>query len=296
MGYAAMGTDTAGSVREPASQCGVVGLKPSYGRVSVRGVIPLSASLDHVGPLTRTVGDAAIMLRAVAGYDPLDEFSSDVPIEDYVAALNEPAKNVRIAVPRDFFFDELDGEVEDLVEKAIAVLQQIFGGVREVKLDVPTDRALQAAESYEVHAKDVARTPDLYQAETLRRIRSGENISAAKRQELQRELAAERRKIDGIFDDFEVLVTPATPIPAPNLKELQQDMDLLRPRELLLLRNTRPFNVWGLPAISVPCGFTSEGLPVGVQIAGRRWQESTVLRVAQAYEQMTGWKSVVTEE
>jgi aspartyl-tRNA(Asn)/glutamyl-tRNA(Gln) amidotransferase subunit A len=291
MGYAAIGTDTAGSVREPASQCGVVGLKPTYGRVSVRGVIPLSSSLDHVGPLTRIVGDAALVLRAIAGYDPQDKLSADMPTEDYLAALNEPVKPLRIGIPRSFFYEELDDEVEYFVEKAVGILQRLFGELREVRLEVPTDRSLQAAESYAFHEEYVSRSPELYQQETLRRIRSGEGISHSQLEAARAALEQDRRKIDSIFDYVDVLVTPATPIPAPNLEELKQDMDLLRPRELLLLRNTRPFNVWGLPAISVPCGFTTSGLPIGLQIAGRHWRESTVLQVAHAYEQASGWKS-----
>jgi aspartyl-tRNA(Asn)/glutamyl-tRNA(Gln) amidotransferase subunit A len=291
MGYAAIGTDTAGSVREPASQCGVVGLKPTYGRVSVRGVIPLSSSLDHVGPLTRIVGDAALVLRAIAGYDPQDKLSVDMPTEDYLAALNEPVKPLRIGIPRSFFYEELDEEVEYFVEKAVGMLQRLFGELRDVRLEVPTDRSLQAAESYAFHEEYVSRSPELYQQETLRRIRSGEGISHSQLEAARAALEQDRRKIDSIFDYVDVLVTPATPIPAPNLEELKQDMDLLRPRELLLLRNTRPFNVWGLPAISVPCGFTTSGLPIGLQIAGRHWRESTVLQVAHAYEQASGWKS-----
>ncbi len=291
MGYAAIGTDTAGSVREPASQCGVVGLKPTYGRVSVRGVIPLSSSLDHVGPLTRTVGDAALILRAIAGYDPHDKLSIDMPTEEYLAALEQPQTSLRIGIPRSFFYEELDDEVEYFAEKAIGVLQQLFGQLHEVRLDVPTDRSLQAAESYAFHADYVAKSPELYQEETLRRIRSGENITQSQLEAARAALKEDRWKIDRIFDQVDVLVTPTTPIAAPNLEELKQDMDLLRPRELLLLRNTRPFNVWGLPAISIPCGFTTDGLPIGLQIAASHWQESLVLKVAHAYEQASEWKN-----
>jgi Asp-tRNA(Asn)/Glu-tRNA(Gln) amidotransferase A subunit family amidase len=254
-------------------------------------VIPLSSSLDHVGPLTLTVADAAVVLRAIAGYDPLDKLSADAPTEDYVAALSEPMKTLRIGIPRPFFYQDLDNEVEYFVEKAVGVLQQLFGTLREVKLDIPTDRALQAAESYAFHATNQARNPQLYQPETLRRIRSGENVGEAEYAKVRRELDHERIQIARIFDAIDVLVTPTTPIPAPNLEELKQNMDLLRPRELLLLRNTRPFNVWGLPAISLPCGFTADGLPIGLQIAAGPWQESMVLRVAHAYEQATAWRS-----
>jgi aspartyl-tRNA(Asn)/glutamyl-tRNA(Gln) amidotransferase subunit A len=290
MGYAAIGTDTAGSVREPAAQCGVVGLKPTYGRVSLRGVIPLSLSLDHVGPLTRTVGDAAALLQVIAGYDAQDRTSVDKPVPGYLERMRSD-RTLRIGIPREFFFDDLDPEVAAAVDQALTVLADLFGEIREVSLEVPTDRSLQAAESYAYHAERVSKSPELFQPETLRRIRSGENISPVQLEQSRRVLQEERRKITSVFDTVDVLVTPSTPIPAPNLGELKENLDLLRPRELLLLRNTRPFNVWGLPAISLPCGFTAKGLPVGLQIAGRHWDEATVLRVAQAYEDGTSWKA-----
>jgi aspartyl-tRNA(Asn)/glutamyl-tRNA(Gln) amidotransferase subunit A len=290
MGCAAIGTDTAGSIREPASQCGVVGLKPTYGRISLRGVIPLSLALDHVGPLTRTVGDAAAVLQVIAGYDSQDPTSVNQPIPDYRAAL-QSSKPVRMAVPRGFFFEELDPEVAAAVEQALVMLEGLFGKAGEIELEVPTDRALQAAESYAYHAEFIARSANLYQPETLRRIRSGENTTAAELQALRQGLVAQRNKILSVFEEVDVLVTPTTPIPAPNLEELKQNFGLLRPRELLLLRNTRPFNVWGLPAISVPCGFTAAGLPIGLQLAAKPWDEATLLQTAQAYEQSTTWKS-----
>lgn len=292
MGYASIGSDTAGSVREPASQCGVVGLKPTYGRISVRGVIPLSVSLDHLGPITRSAGDAAVVLQAIAGYDPGDPTSGKAPVPDYRAALEDRSQRpLRIGIPRRFFYDDLDPEVASAVEDALNVLSDLFGKGREVELQVPTERSLQAAESYAYHAQFVSKTPGLYQPETLRRIQSGENFTPAEMLQLRRQLGEERRKIAAIFESVDLLVTPATPIPAPNLEELKQNFDLLRPRELLLLRNTRPFNVWGLPAISVPCGLTSAGLPIGLQIAARAWDEVTVLHAAHAYEQATNWKS-----
>jgi aspartyl-tRNA(Asn)/glutamyl-tRNA(Gln) amidotransferase subunit A len=287
--YGAIGTDTAGSVREPGALCGVVGLKPTYGRVSVRGVIPLSLSLDHVGPITRTVSDAAAMLQAIAGYDPKDGNCADLPVPDYLKGLAEKLGPVRIGVPRKFFFEDLDGEVAVAAEEALGVLRSLGGNVSEVEIDIPTDRKLQAAESYVVHAEFVARSPELYQAETLRRIRTGEGVGPNELEERRRELKQIRSEIDQIFEDVDVLVTPTTPIPAPGIDELKQNPDLLRPRELLLLRNTRPANVWGLPTISIPCGFTASGLPIGLQIIGPRWGEESVLRLADAYEKATDW-------
>jgi len=247
--YGAIGTDTAGSIREPASQCGVVGLKPTYGRVSTRGVIPLSPALDHVGPITRTVSDAAVMLRAIAGYDERDINSIDMPVPDFLGAIRRGSKALRLGVPRKFFYEELDPEVASAMERALDTLAAISGGWREIGLDVPTDRTLQSAESYAYHAPFVSRSPDLYQPETLNRILKGADISGEEVEQRRSELREIRRKIDKVFESIDVLITPTTPVPAPTIAELKENPDLLRPRELLLLRNTRPVNVWGLPAI-----------------------------------------------
>jgi aspartyl-tRNA(Asn)/glutamyl-tRNA(Gln) amidotransferase subunit A len=287
--YAAMGTDTAGSIREPAALCGIVGLKPTYGRVSAQGVIPLSWSLDHVGPLTRTVADSALMLQAVAGHDSADPHSANVPVQDYVEALNAPTRHFRVGVPRAFFYDDLHPEIASAINQALAVLSAMTAEIREVSLAVPADRTLQSAESFLYHAGFAEKSPELYQAETLRRIQSGENVSAEDRTRLTAELQELRGAAAQIFETVNVLITPTVPIPAPTLAELTQNPELLRPRELLMLRNTRPFNVWGLPAVSVPCGFTTEGLPIGLQIAGPPCQEARVLALAHAYEQATDW-------
>jgi aspartyl-tRNA(Asn)/glutamyl-tRNA(Gln) amidotransferase subunit A len=287
--YGAIGTDTAGSIREPAALCGVVGLKPTYGRVSAGGVIPLSTSLDHVGPIARTVADAAVIFQTIAGFDEKDKATADVPVEDYVAALGETLRPVRIGVPRRLFFDELNAEVASAINHALTGLASLGAELRDIERTDSTDRTLQSAEAYAFHAEYVARTPGLYQPETLRRIRTGENVSHEEVLKCRRELERVRRDIAATFLDLDVLVTPTTPIPAPTIGELKQNPDLLRPRELLLLRNTRPANVWGLPAISIPCGFTAAGLPIGLQIIGPHWGEAKVLQLAQAYEQATAW-------
>lgn len=282
--YAAIGSDTAGSIREPAALCGCVGIKTTYGRVSARGVIPLSWSLDHVGPLAATVGDVACVLQVIAGYDPLDVCSADVPAADYVSGLRDATKTLRIGVPRAHFYDELHDEVRAAVVHALAVIRTLVGSVRDVQIDVPADRTVQAAESFAYHAEHVARTPELYQPETLRRIQKGADSSAAEYIQRRRELDQERRRARDFFADVDLLVTPTMPIPAPAIADLKKDPEALRPAELVLLRNTRPFNVWGLPAVSVPCGFTKSGLPIGLQIAGPPWREELVLRLAHAYE------------
>lgn len=290
LAYAAIGTDTAGSIREPAGLCGCVGLKPTYGRVSSRGVIPLSPSLDHVGPLAATVMDVAIVLQAIAGYDPDDITSSDAPGLDYVGVLDESAKQLRVGVPRAYFYEDLDPEVATAMEHALHGIQTLVAEMKEVQLDVATDRTLQAAESYAYHAENVAKSPELYQPETVRRIQTGENVSDAELTQRRRELEDTRRGIQRVFAEVDVLVTPTTPMPAPLIADLKANPEAVRPAELRLLRNTRPFNVWGLPAISIPCGFTQSGLPIGLQIAGPHWREDLVLRLAHAYEQATAWR------
>jgi aspartyl-tRNA(Asn)/glutamyl-tRNA(Gln) amidotransferase subunit A len=289
MACAAIGTDTAGSIREPAALCGCVGIKPTYGRVSSRGVIPLSKSLDHVGPLAACVEDAAIVMQAIAGYDPADITSAEVPVTDYVSVLKEGAKGLRVGVPRAYFFDDLDPEVASAMEHALTGIVTLGALIKEVRLDVTTDRTLQAAESYAYHAENVARHPELYQVETVRRIRAGEKVTAAEYIQKRRELEVARRNIRDVFAEVDLLVTPTTPLPAPTIAELRANAEALRPAELKLLRNTQPFNVWGLPAISIPCGFTQGGLPIGLQIAGPHWREDLVLRLAYAYEQATAW-------
>ena len=274
MCYAAIGTDTAGSVREPAALCGIVGLKPTYGLVSTDGIIPLSVSLDHAGPLTRTVEDAAIMLDAITEPPTTFHKTLKVGIENFV-----------IGVPRKYFFDDLDPEVAAAVEKAIADITTLAEGIRELNLPVDEDRTLQAAEAYAYHRERVTSSPELYDPETLRRIRTGEPISESEYQQALTNLQQSRRDIARTFEEIDVFVTPTTPIPAPRIADLTQDPSLLRPAELLLLRNTRPINVWGLPAISMPCGFTEKGLPIGLQIVGPPGGEAKVLRAAYAYEQ-----------
>jgi Asp-tRNA(Asn)/Glu-tRNA(Gln) amidotransferase A subunit family amidase len=286
--YGAIGTDTAGSIREPAALCGVVGLKPTYGRVSTRGVIPLSASLDHVGPIARTVSDAAIILQSIAGFDAEDKTSADIPLENYLPGPHKDLIGMRIGVPRKFFFEDLDPNVASATEAALSALTTMGAEIRDLDLAVPTDRRLQSAESYAFHAESVARSPGLYQPETLRRIRAGQKVSQEEVLACRRELVSERREIVSVFAAVDVLVTPTTPVAAPAIAELKENPDLLRPKELLLLRNTRPANVWGLPAISIPCGFTRAGLPIGLQIMGPHWGEARVLQIAYACEQVMG--------
>jgi aspartyl-tRNA(Asn)/glutamyl-tRNA(Gln) amidotransferase subunit A len=291
MGLAAVGTDTAGSVRLPAAYCGVVGLKPTYGRISARGVVPLSQSFDHVGPITNSVCDAGLMLQVLAGYDAGDPASVDVPIADYTCDLDDVLPGLRIGVLRAFFFEGLDSEIAHAVEEAIQVFRELGAEIRdEIRLEVSTDRTLSSAEPWAYHEAFVARSPELYQPATLARIKSGEKIPAADVLRARQELDASRVAIKKIFEDVDVLLTPTGPIAPARIADLHKNPENLRPAELLMLRNTRPFNVWGIPAIYVPCGFTKEGMPIGLQLASAAWKEDVVLRVAHAYERATEWQ------
>jgi aspartyl-tRNA(Asn)/glutamyl-tRNA(Gln) amidotransferase subunit A len=288
LGFAAVGTDTAGSIRLPAAYCGIVGLKPTYGRVSTRGVVPLSSSYDHVGPIANSVYDAALMLQVLSDYDSADPCAGK-PVPSLVSAFDELAANLRVGVPRAFFFDDLHPEIADAVEKAIEIFRQLPAEIRDIKLEVPTDRTLASAEAYAYHKEFVERSPELYQSATLARIQSGANISAPDALRAGRDLQASRHAIQEIFDEVDVLLTPTVPIPPPAITDLREHPDQLRSQELIMLRNTRPFNVWGIPTISVPCGFTQDGLPIGLQLASAPWRGIVLLQAAHAYEQATGW-------
>jgi aspartyl-tRNA(Asn)/glutamyl-tRNA(Gln) amidotransferase subunit A len=287
--FAALGSDTAGSIRLPAACCGIVGMKPTYGLVSARGVIPLAWSYDHVGPMTRSVRDAALALQAVAGYDAGDATSREFPESDYSEKLDQDTNALRIGIVRQFFFDDLEPEVAAAINNALQVLETLTGGLSDASMPIDTDRTVQAAESYAYHSQFLADHSSLYQPETLRRIQRGEAISARDYILKRLELDQLRKAAADLFSEFDLLVTPTSPATAPALAELQANPEDLRRRELILLRNTRPFNVLGLPAISVPCGFTAEGLPVGLQIAGAPGDDARVLQLAHAYERATEW-------
>jgi aspartyl-tRNA(Asn)/glutamyl-tRNA(Gln) amidotransferase subunit A len=288
LGYAAVGTDTAGSIRLPAAYCGVVGLKPTYGRVSTRGVVPLASSYDHVGPITNSVYDAALMVQVLSDYDS-PKPGADRHSPSLVSAFDEFPANFRVGVPRAFFFDDLHPDIAAAVDKAIQVFVDLDAEIREVNLEVSTDRTLSSAEAYAYHKSFVDRSPELYQPATLARIQSGANISATDALRASRDLQANRYAIHEIFDDVDVLLTPTVPTPPPTIAGLQLHPENLRAQELMMLRNTRPFNVWGIPTISIPCGFTKDGLPIGLQLAAAPWRGIVLLQAAQAYEQATIW-------
>jgi len=271
----------------------LVGLKPTSGLVSNRGVIPLSWSLDHVGPMSRTVADAALMLQVIAGYDPEEPTSMQIPVVDYAAALRMRPSTLRIGVARDFFFAGLDPEIETAVSKALAVLEGLTGGLRDVAIPANTQEQLRAtvraAEAYAYHAEFVAKSPELYQPETLARIRTGADITTSTYIQARRELAKTRRTIGQVFQMVDVLVTPTTPIPPQAVADFSTNMTTSIQKETLSIRNTSPFDVYGWPTISIPCGFTVSGLPIGLQVSGPVGSDAVVLQVAHAYEQATAW-------
>jgi aspartyl-tRNA(Asn)/glutamyl-tRNA(Gln) amidotransferase subunit A len=272
----------------PASYCGIVGLKPTYGRVSNRGVVPLSWSLDHVGPLCRSVQDAALMLEVISGFDKLDPASADVPVPHYSRELKTRTARMRVGIPRETFFDDLDPEIAAALGSAIEVLSKLTASVEDVKVPA-TGNLLQqilSPELHAVHAASLATSPEKYQPSTRERIIA---YAAAVSQEeyvsARRQCDLLRREIGKVFETVDVLAMPTMARPPALL-----DPNFTRaPREPERTRNTWPFNVYGVPAITVPCGFTRSGLPIGLQIVGAPFAESTVLALAYAYEQMTEW-------
>jgi aspartyl-tRNA(Asn)/glutamyl-tRNA(Gln) amidotransferase subunit A len=288
MCYGAIGSDTGGSIRQPAAYCGIVGHKPSFGLVSTRGVVPLAWSLDHVGPMTRRVRDAALMLQVLAGdEDP----HASLPVPDYARALERKAGETRIGVPRALFWEGLDPEIESAVRKALAVLGTLGGREQAVALEAGNDAAIAVlrAESYAFHQPHLAAGSERYDPETLRRIQGGAEVTAAAYIAARRQLEALRDATKRLFASVDLIVTPTTPVPPPSIADVASNVDRLRARELATLRNTRPFNALGLPTISVPCGFTGNGLPIGLQISGAPGDDARVLAIAHAYEQATDW-------
>lgn len=286
--YAALGSDTAGSIREPAAFCGIVGLVPTYGRVSAHGVMPLSRTLDHVGPMARSVADAGAVLQAIAGYDRDEVTSVRRPVGSFAPRSARRLK-LRIGVPRAFFFDDLERGVAQALDAAIAVLCRLGAEVREIPFEVSRDRTVARAEAYAFHAEHITRTPELYRPETLQKLRLGASIDAPAYIQARREIEAMRRAAPEIFRELDVLVTPTSPVPPPAFEGWPTAFDEVVARETTLLRNTRPFNPLGIPSVSVPCGLGAAGLPVGMQISGPPWAEARILAVAAAFERATKW-------
>ena len=285
-----LGSDTAGSIREPSSLCGTVGLKPTYGLVSLRGVLPLSWSLDHVGPMTRTVEDAALLMEVIAGYDAQDPSSVERPVVKYGDALRGGVRGLRLGLPRNYFFDEADPEVVAAVRRAASLLEA--EGAHVTEIDVPgVEQAFAVglpvlvAEAAAYHEKYLQERPGDYGDDALALLRGGQAQTAVEYIKAQRARIEFRQGFEAVFTRVDVLLTPTTPITAPTIEQCR-----VEPPTFALIRCTSPFNLAGLPALSVPCGLSEAGLPIGLQIAGRHFDEATVLRVGAAYEQASGWR------
>jgi len=279
--FGSLGTDTAGSIRIPASYCSIAGFKPTYGRSSIRGIIPLSWSLDHVGPMCKTVEDAALMLNVIAGYDQQDPTTVDAPVPDYMRALRTPTAKLRLGVPRKPFFDNLHPDVAKAMEEALPVLQKLTAGMKDVELPQPAAGPVLGAEAFEYHAQFFAKSPELYQPQVRAALQRSSGILAEAYIRGLLNVRQLRRDIVKVFEPVDLLVLPTMADPPFRIEEgVNRNVSA---------RNTSPFDAFGIPTISIPCGFTRDGLPIGMQIAGAPWAESTVLALAHAYEQATEW-------
>jgi aspartyl-tRNA(Asn)/glutamyl-tRNA(Gln) amidotransferase subunit A len=293
MCFGTLGTDTGGSIRIPASLCGIVGFKPTYGRVSNRGVIPMAWTLDHVGPMCKTVEDAALMLTAIAGYDALDPTSVDAPVADYSRAIRMETSKLRVGVARTPFFDNLDPEVSKAVEAALDVVRSLTARVMDVEVPRPGNIAdVWNAEIYAYHLPWITKTPELYQTATRALIEGAGKANAATYAQARRQVDVVRREVQKVFATVDVLITPtqrgvAQPIVPPQTTSTGGGAPA--PGAGGGLVNTAAFDLYGLPTISVPCGFSASGLPIGLQISGNHFSESTVLALAHTYEQATEW-------
>jgi len=279
--YAALGTDTAGSVRMPASHCGIVGLKPTYGLVSTRGVLVLSWTLDHVGPMCKTVEDAALMMNVIAGFDELEPTSVDAPILDYTRAMKTSTSKLRLGIARRPFFDNLNPEVAKAMDAAMAVLRKLTATTEDVELPpVGNAATLWGSEAYAYHKQWITQSPEKYQPGTRAQLQRTANANGAEYAQARRDLDKVRRDIKKVFTKVDLLIAPTMKTP-PAL--------LSAPGGAGGGNNNVAFDMYGVPSISVPCGFTSAGLPIGLQISGAHFGEMNVLALAHAYEQATEW-------
>lgn len=290
MCMAALGTDTGGSIRIPASLCGVVGLKPTYGRVSLRGVFPLSWNLDHAGPLTRSVKDAALLLQVLAGYDEKDPASANVPVDDYSKDIEAGIKGWRIALAVGDFVEVSEAEVLAAVRVAARYFEFLGAKVEEVDTSwlyeaaVANGRITQA-DGAAYHRERLESNPELFGADVRQRLESGRDLSSGEYVLARRKQVEARRRSELFFHQYDALLLPSTPITALPIEDIENSAS----QAPSLTRFTAPFNLTGLPALSVPCGFTKAGLPIGLQIVSGHWQEAKVLRAGYAFEQATEW-------
>jgi aspartyl-tRNA(Asn)/glutamyl-tRNA(Gln) amidotransferase subunit A len=293
---AGIGSDTGASIRAPASFCGIVGLKPTYGRVSRGGARPLAWSLDHAGPMTRSVADCALVLQVIAGLDPSDPGSAHVPVPDFSADLPSGVDGLRIGVPRDYFFDVVEPDVDRLVRDAIGVLSGLGARVQEVSLPHTAHaqvagNVIMSVEAAAWHGSWLRERSSDYGSDVLARIRGGQLIQAVDYLASQQMRTLIQDDFRRVFSQVDVVVAPTVPLVAPPIgRTFEPGGPLNLPPRSIANRTTVPCNLTGMPAISVPCGL-SGGLPVGLQIMGPAFAEPLVLRVAAAYEAATPWRA-----
>ena len=289
MALGALGTDTGGSIRIPASLCGVVGFKPTFGRVSLRGVFPLSWNLDHVGPLTKSVRDAALLMRVIAVYDPADPASVKMLTGDYLLHLEDDVKGRKIAFGAGEYIQTSDPEVLEKVRETIKVFESLGCKVEEVDVSWLGEAALAnkrmtQSDGAAVHRDRLRERPEGFGEDIRRRLEDGANTSLTDYILARRAQAEIGKRLEVFFESYDFLLTPTTPIAAPTVEGHDAVEQAAR-----LTRFTAPFNLSRLPALSVPCGFTREGLPIGLQIISRAWGESKVLNLGHAFEKATEW-------
>ncbi len=294
--FGTLGSDTGGSIRGPASANGVLGLKPTYGRVSRAGAMPLSWSVDHVGPFGRTARDLARLLGIVAGHDPRDPSSSRRAVPDYEARLGEGIRGLRIGIPRNYYFEAVDADVQNVLDAALAVLAAL--GAELVAIEVPApehltelSRAIMYSEAAALHGHWLRTRPADYSPQVRARAATGIAIPAASYLEaLQLRAPLLRRFVDGVYAACDVMATPALSLAVPTIASTDVGASPAMWQTIArLVRCFAPFNFLGVPALSVPIGFTAGGLPAGLQLVGRPFAEGTLLQVAAAYQGATDW-------
>jgi aspartyl-tRNA(Asn)/glutamyl-tRNA(Gln) amidotransferase subunit A len=296
MSLGALGTDTGGSIRIPASLCGVVGLKPTFGRVSLRGVFPLSWNLDHVGPLTRSVRDAALLLQIIAIYDPLDPASIKMLTGEYLRHLQDPVKDRKIAIGVGEFIESSDPQVLAAVRETIQVFTRL--GCRIDELDMSwlreaarANKIMTQSDGAAVHRDRLREHPDKFGEDIRRRLEDGASTSSTDYILARRTQAEVKKRFEQFFESYDFLILPTTPIAAPTVEGHDAVEQAAR-----LTRFTAPFNLSGLPALSLPCGLTGDGLPIGLQIVSRAWGDAKLLNIGYAFEQATEWHTLQPNE